>query len=310
MRFAVLGSGSKGNALVVEGGGRRVLVDCGYGPREIKRRLEHLDVDIRGIDALLITHGHGDHIKGAKQIAGTLGIPTHATELTKRFCSGFGGLRNVVPIAPGRRFEIGGLSVLPVATPHDAPGSVCFVVDDGEDRLGVCTDLGEATDDVAAALGTCDALVLELNHDREMLKNGPYSAALKRRIASPRGHLSNDDGARLLARAHHRGLTRVLLAHLSEVNNTPELALRAARPAIDGSDVELAIAPQHHPTGWLKARRARPRPTGELPAPPSASVVPAVVAAADPGAVVGHTALERQLALFATTASSRTTRKR
>lgn len=266
VRFAILGSGSKGNSLVVEGGGRRVLVDCGYGPRELKRRLAHLDVDLRGIDALLITHGHGDHTKGARQLAGTLGIPTYATTETQRFCSGFGGLRNVFPIRAGERFHLGGLAVLPVATPHDAPGSVCFVIDDADERLGVCTDLGMPTQEVADALAGCHALVLEFNHDPEMLRQGPYSPALKRRIGSPRGHLCNDDGARLLEMSRRADLSRVLLAHLSEVNNTPELAMAAARRVVDGDDVELAIAPQHHPTGWLLTRRAR-RHAAEPPAP-------------------------------------------
>src|SRR5512139_1116512 len=124
VRFAVLGSGSKGNCLVVEGGGRTVLVDCGYGPREIKRRLAYLEVDIRKVDALLLTHGHGDHVKGAKQLAGSLGIPTYATEETKRFCAGFTGLRNHVPISTQNPFKLGGLNVMPQAPPHDAPGSL------------------------------------------------------------------------------------------------------------------------------------------------------------------------------------------
>lgn len=313
MRFAVLGSGSKGNALVVDGGGKLILIDAGYSPRELKRRLEHLDVDIRRLDALLLTHGHGDHIKGAKQLAGALNIPTYCTEETKRFCHGFGGLRNVVPIASGRGFEVGGLSVLPVATPHDAPGSVCFVVDDGEERLGHCTDLGVPTEAVASALSTCHALVVEHNHDVEMLRTGPYSAALKRRIAGPRGHLSNEDGARLLAMSFSTNLTRVLLAHLSEVNNTPDLALRAARKVIDDASIEVAIAPQHHPTGWLKVNRKRV--AAKVPAVVDAIVVEkAALRAGDrppphqergaPQAPLKHAAMERQLALFATSKSS------
>jgi phosphoribosyl 1,2-cyclic phosphodiesterase len=303
VRFAVLGSGSKGNAIVVEGGGVRVLVDCGYGPREIKRRLEHLEVDVRNLDALLITHGHGDHVKGARQLAGALHIPTYATEQTKRFCHGFGGLRNATLFSPGERFAVGGLSILPVATPHDAPGSVCFVLDDGEERLGVCTDLGAPTAPIAAALSTCHALVLEHNHDLDMLQRGPYSAALKRRIASTRGHLSNDDGARLLGMSSRGSLTRVLLAHLSEVNNTPALALAAARPVVD-PDVEVAIAPQHHPTGWLRARRARVAPSAHGSTSAGAGAV-TPSARAD-----RHAALERQLALFATTPKMTSTRSR
>jgi phosphoribosyl 1,2-cyclic phosphodiesterase len=288
VRFAVLGSGSKGNALVIQGGGKTLLIDCGYGPREIKRRLAFLDVDITAIDALFITHGHGDHTKGAKQLAGSLGIETYATLETKRFCAGFGGLKNHVPISSPNELRLGGLTVRPQATPHDAPGSVCFVIEDGDHAFGICTDLGGPALPVARALSGCDSLVLESNHDKEMLRTGPYTTSLKRRIAGPRGHLSNDQGATLLemiVRGSPGRLTRVLLAHLSEVNNTPALALAAARPVIDGKDVELTIAPQHHPTGWVKVRRTGSRP----PVPVAVARAPA-----------RHAALARQLSLFST----------
>ena len=316
VRFAVLGSGSKGNSLVIEGGGVCVLVDAGYSPRELRRRLSSLDVDLRAVTAVLITHGHGDHVKGARQLAGALGIPTYATEQTRRFCSTFTSLKNVVPIAPNEAFSLGGLRVLPVPTSHDAPGSVCFVVDDGDQCVGVCTDLGVADPMVGAALRAADALVLEHNHDAEMLQKGPYPAHLKRRIASERGHLSNEAGARLLALSAGPQLSRVLLAHLSEVNNTPALALRAARGVVDGRDVELSIAPQHHPTGWLRPKRRQADRT--VATTSSSSPPPAVSAAermsqrlrravaqnarvdpAQPSPVLGrHVALERQLALF------------
>ncbi len=315
MRFSVLGSGSKGNALVVEGGGVTVLIDAGYSPRETRRRLQHLGIELRALDGILLTHGHGDHMKGAKQIAGALGIPTYATEETKRFCAGFGGLKNHVPIASQQRFKVGGLEVLPVATPHDAPGSVCFVVDDGMERVGVCTDLGVPSERVAAALATCDAFLLEHNYDEPMLRKGPYPESLKRRVASARGHLSNEDGARLLAMAMHNGLSRVLLGHLSEVNNTPTLALGAARPVVDGCDVEVSIAPQHHPTDWLRPHRAR-RPAAPQSAPQGTSPrAPHDEPASAPGAGRRHAALERQLSLFAASSpvaatTTTTTRRR
>lgn len=327
MRFAVLGSGSKGNALVVQGGGATVLVDAGFAPRELKRRLQALDVELTEVRALLITHGHSDHIKGARALAGALGIPTWATDATRSFCARFGALHNHASIPGDGAFAVEGLRMQALATSHDAPGSVCFLVDDGDDRLGVCTDLGEAGATIADGLASCQALLLELNHDPEMLRTGPYPAHLKRRIASARGHLSNAQGAALLAAARRPHLTRVLLAHLSEVNNTPALALAAARPVMDGADAEVACAPQHHPTGWLRVRRARqsgaqlaerlaarvevlPAEEAATAAPYAEAVLPGVaakspVAAAPTSAAVAapdgrrHRALEAQLALFA-----------
>lgn len=311
MRFAVLGSGSKGNALVVQGGGVTVLVDAGFSPRELKRRMQALDLALTDLRALVVTHGHSDHVKGARALAGALGIPTFATDGTRRFCARFGALHNHEPVLPGEPFTIGGLTVQALATSHDAAGSVCFVVDDGDERLGVCTDLGEPSDEIARGLAECRALLLEHNHDLEMLRSGPYPMHLKRRIASARGHLSNEQGAALLSAVRRPLLSRVLLGHLSEVNNTPALALAAARPELDGADVELACAPQHHPTGWLRVKRERKsgaalaarlvatapvaQPTASAPAPPLRTGQ--------------HRALEAQLALFATKAqSTRSTR--
>jgi phosphoribosyl 1,2-cyclic phosphodiesterase len=293
MRFAVIGSGSKGNALVVQGGGTTILIDCGFAPRELRRRMQSLDLQLGDIKAILLTHGHGDHTKGAKQVAGTFRIPTYASEGTKRFCMGWGGLRNHVVVNAGEPFAIAGLTIRPTATPHDAPGSVCYVVDDGEERFGIATDLGAPCERVASALSSCDALVVEHNHDADMLRTGPYTAHLKRRIAGPRGHLSNDDGTRLLAMAKRPHLTRVLLGHLSEVNNTPALAMESARKIIDGADIELACAPQHHPTGWLRVRRIR----GGAKA--TANAVAQAEPRVAPAAPAKHIALERQLSLFA-----------
>ena len=305
MRFAILGSGSKGNSLVIESGTTRLLIDAGYSPRETKARLESLGLALTDLTALLITHGHGDHVKGAKQLAGALGLPTYTTAETKRFTAAFGGIRNHVPVVAGTPFRVADLEIFPAATPHDAPGSVAYVVDNGDEVFGICTDLGAPAESVGAALARCHALVLEFNHDSKMLKDGPYSAALKRRIGSPRGHLNNMDAARLLELAARPHLTRVLLAHLSEVNNTPALALAAARSVIADPAIEVAIAPQHHPTGWLAVRRAGVgRPADSATVTARAPVAPLPPAAAALG--VAHRARERQLALFS--ASTTTTR--
>jgi phosphoribosyl 1,2-cyclic phosphodiesterase len=258
LRFAVLGSGSKGNATVVRGGGKTILVDCGYSAREMRRRLAPLDVELSEVDALFITHGHGDHIKGVKAVASAMKKVVYATEGTHLFAHRSGGMPNLSPIVSGQVIELGGLSVRAFGTPHDAPGSLGFTVDDGRDKLGICSDLGKSTDAVEEALSRCHGLILEFNHDPDMLRNGPYPERLKRRVASDVGHLSNGQAAQILHRVRGPRLTRVLLAHLSEVNNTPNLALAAARQVLGkeaDESIEVAVAPQHHPTGWLRVRR-------------------------------------------------------
>jgi phosphoribosyl 1,2-cyclic phosphodiesterase len=254
VRVAILGSGSKGNCLVVEAGGTVVLVDVGFGPREVRRRMQHLDLDLNDIDAIVITHAHGDHVKGARQLAGSLNVPTFATEATRRFASTFTAFKGHVPVVPGERFTVGALTFAPTKTCHDEPGSVCYAIDDGDEAFGICTDLGLVDDTVAAGLRGVDTLMLEFNHDRHMLQTGPYPTHLKRRVGSKYGHLNNDDAGRLLGMAVTPSLSRLLCAHLSEVNNTPDKALSAARAVVDGRDVDVAVAPQHAPTGWLRAR--------------------------------------------------------
>ncbi len=313
MRFAILGSGSKGNCVVVQGGGVTLLIDAGFAARETRRRMRSLDTDLDVVSGLLITHGHGDHVKGARQLARALNVPTYCTEGTQAFCARAGGLDNREIITAGATFDVAALKVTAIGTVHDAKGSVCFVVDDGDERLCVVTDLGTPTMLIGDALATCDAIVVEHNHDAEMLRKGPYPQHLKRRIGSPYGHLNNDDGTKLVAHAMRAGRpSRVLLAHLSEVNNTPALAMASCRRAVDGHDVQLAVCPQHHPTGWLRVKRARnphhvaathkiidglllkadvPRPVAAAPA-------------AIPPPPPPHVALVRQLKLFEAPASS------
>jgi phosphoribosyl 1,2-cyclic phosphodiesterase len=276
VRFSVLGSGSKGNSLVIDGGGALVLVDVGFSPRETRARLAPLGIDLKDLDALVITHGHGDHVKGARSLAGTLALPTWATEKTARFASTFTSLKNHRVVEPGVSFTIAGLTFSPIKTAHDEPGSVAYVVHDGNHALGICTDLGTPSDAVGQALHGTDSLLLEFNHDAHMLAHGPYPAHLRRRIASPLGHLKNEDGARLLALARSTALTRVLCAHLSEVNNTPAKALAHARAVVDGADVDVACAPQHAPTTWLRVRFRNEGQTKSQKSPARGDVVDVV----------------------------------
>ncbi|MBI5498411.1 MAG: MBL fold metallo-hydrolase [Deltaproteobacteria bacterium] len=259
MRFTVLGSGSKGNALVVEGAGVRVLVDAGLGPRVFRDRLGATGLcDLRP-RALFVTHGHSDHVGHAPEVAESYNIPTHATDACAAERAAAGAPLFAHRALPtGAEVRIGSLCVRAFATPHDAPGSAGLVFEDGESRLGIVTDLGCVPDHVTAALRDVDLLYVESNHDVEMLRNGPYPAFLKRRCLSNVGHLSNEQCAILLGRARGSRLRTVVLAHLSEANNTPQAALRVARRLLDGSGVALHVAPQREALPTLEVRKARP----------------------------------------------------
>ena len=251
MRVVVLASGSKGNAIVVQGGGTTLLIDCGLTAKALRGRLYEVGLEFSHLDALLLTHGHGDHVKGAGRVAGGMRLRTYATPETVRFLARGGGLMHHVPIARDERFKVGALWVQAFPTLHDAPGSVGYVVEHEGARIGFCTDLGAASPPVEAALQNCDTLYLEFNHDLEMLRSGPYPPALVRRVSSDLGHLSNDQAAALLTKLYSPRLHRVLLAHLSETNNTVSLALDAAHRALGDARVDISVAPQHETSRWF-----------------------------------------------------------
>jgi len=256
MRFCSLGSGSEGNALLVEAtvDSRtvRLLVDCGFGVREAQRRLARLDLVPREIDAILVTHEHGDHIGGARRLSSSFGVPIFATAGTVRAgLSAEAGAAGWTLIDSHACFEIGGVRVEPVPVPHDAREPVQFVIDDGHARLGVLTDLGRATPHVLRAMQRLDALMLECNHDEAMLEASDYPSSLKRRIAGDYGHLANRAAASLLASIDHSRLRTVVAAHLSRSNNRPELAREALASAWGDGPESILVADQDHGVGWI-----------------------------------------------------------
>ncbi|MBY0439890.1 MAG: MBL fold metallo-hydrolase [Burkholderiales bacterium] len=243
MRFCSLGSGSSGNAWLVESGGTRVLIDCGIGPDRLTARLVQAGADPGCIDAILVTHEHDDHVGGAAAFARRHSIPVYATYGTVQGAgSALSGMARLHEIAPSGRFSIGALEVLPVAVPHDAREPVQYVLGDGSVRIGVVTDLGSITPHVTASFSGLDALVLEANHDEGMLRNGPYPKFLKERVGGRYGHLSNEVAARLLGAVASDRLQHVVAAHLSLKNNTAALARQAFAGALGCAEDWIAIA--------------------------------------------------------------------
>lgn len=253
IRFASLGSGSKGNALVVESGSSRVLLDCGFGPRNLATRLARLGLTPADIDAIIVTHEHSDHIAGAFPCGRQFGYALHMTRgtyaamnATKTALSG-----ELLSLFDSHAaFAVGDLSIQPFPVPHDAREPVQFVFSDGNRRLGVLTDLGFATPHVVEMLNGCDALVLECNHDETMLAGGDYPPSLKARIGGRYGHLSNRAAADLLASLDRSRLQHLVAAHLSEQNNTPELVRDALAAAGDCDPDWIDIADQELGFDW------------------------------------------------------------
>ena len=251
MRFASLGSGSDGNGLVVEAEGTCVLVDCGFGVKDTVIRLARLGLEPSSLTAILVTHEHADHIGGVPAFAGKYEIPVWATFGTLAEVSWrFEGMNRVYGFDSHDNFAIGALEVTPVAVPHDAREPVQFVIGDGARRVGVLTDLGVSTAHVEASLSGCDALVLECNHDLEMLARGDYPYSLKQRIAGRLGHLHNEAAAAILARIDTSHLTHIVAAHLSRDNNTPELARGALASALGCTLDWIGVADQTSGFGW------------------------------------------------------------
>jgi len=251
VRFASLGSGSEGNGLVVDSGGTRILIDCGFGVRDTKKRLARLGLSPSSLDAILVTHEHADHIGGVPAFAAKYGIPVWATFGTLAVVSErFEGMERVYGFDSHERFAIGALEIQPVTVPHDAREPVQYVIGDGARRVGVLTDIGISTAHVEACLSGCDALVLECNHDLGMLANGDYPPSLKQRIASRFGHLHNEAAAGLLARIDTSRLVHIIAAHLSRENNTPALATVALATALNCASAWIGIANQFTGFDW------------------------------------------------------------
>ena len=254
LRFRSLASGSSGNATLIEASDglhrTRVLVDCGLGLRQLLARLAVEGIGPADLDGIFITHEHGDHIGCAPMLVARYGVPLWTSAGTAQYAA-FAGLesaRNLV--RDGQVFAIGGLQLHPFTVPHDAREPLQLRCTDGDRVLGLMTDIGHVTGHALAALAGCHALVLESNHDVELLAQSRYPDFLKRRVGGQHGHLSNVQAAAALGALHHDRLNTVVAAHLSERNNRPELVSRAFAAVLGCGEADVLLA-ERHGRGWL-----------------------------------------------------------
>lgn len=250
-RFASLGSGSEGNALAVQAGDTCVLMDCGFNLAGTVARLARLGLEPKSLGGIVVTHEHGDHIAGVALLARKYALPvwlTHGT-LRSRFKM-LQDLPNVIEINPHQSFSIGDVLVQPYLVPHDAAEPVQYVFGEGTKRLGVLTDAGSSTPHIEQALSGCAALVLECNHDVQLLAKGNYPFSLKQRVSGRLGHLNNEDAGALLARLDNSKLQHIVAAHLSKKNNTPGLAALALSRALNCGTEWVGVATQEEGFGW------------------------------------------------------------
>ncbi|WP_439135605.1 MBL fold metallo-hydrolase [Pseudomaricurvus sp.] len=232
MKFASLGSGSRGNGTLVSWKDQLLLVDCGFTIKEVERRIERLGRSVAEITAVLVTHEHADHLKGVPPLARKYNLPVYMTPGTFR-SRDLGKLPFLHLIEGYQAFQLDELEVLPVAVPHDAREPAQFVFQVAGKRLGILTDLGNISAHVESHFYDCDALLLEANHDPQMLASGPYPPSLKQRVGGPWGHLSNQQAAGFLARINADRLQHLVVGHISQKNNSLELARQVLKEVTD-----------------------------------------------------------------------------
>lgn len=254
MRFASLGSGSGGNAFLVEQGRTCVMIDCGFSLKETERRLHRLGKTPADLSGVLVTHEHADHIHGVGMLSRKYGLTVWMTPGTWR-AQRAGELAGVHLFNCHEPLEIDDLCVQPFPVPHDALEPSQFVFSDGDVKLAIATDLGSHTPHIVAQLSGCEALVLECNHDTVLLASGSYPASLKLRVGGRHGHLSNDQSAELVARLDQSRLQHVVAAHLSEKHNTPALAAAALSEALVCAPDWIGIADQATGLDWRSIER-------------------------------------------------------
>jgi len=246
LKLCMLASGSKGNAIYVSNGETSILLDAGLSGIEIERRMASRNISFSEISAVIVSHEHSDHIRGVGVLARKHDLPVYISEKTKRAASEqIGRIDSFSLFSCGSEFSIDSLRIRPFSTSHDADDPAGFIIQCENQKIGIATDLGIATAMVKDHLKGCACIVLEANHDLKMLEDGPYPWPLKQRIRSRIGHLSNESSKELLMEVLHDELRHVVLAHLSEINNTPDKALCAVTGRLNRHPVQVSVALQH-----------------------------------------------------------------
>ncbi|MFO1435566.1 MAG: MBL fold metallo-hydrolase [Gammaproteobacteria bacterium] len=253
MRFASLGSGSRGNGTLIRSADTTLLVDCGFSAREATERLQRQGVDPTSITAILVTHEHDDHIGGVGVLARKFNLPAWMTEGTRRSAQHIlGSIPSLNIFSSHEAFDIGDVHVDPIAVPHDASEPSQFVFGDGDVRIGLLTDVGRCTPHICRLLSGVQALLLEFNHDEQMLREGPYPESLKQRVGGTLGHLSNTQSADLLRQIDTQHLRHLVAMHLSQQNNLPDIVQRTAAAALQWDLDQIGIANQDHGYNWTE----------------------------------------------------------
>ncbi len=249
MRFASIGSGSRGNATVINHKQTTVLVDCGFSAREVEKRIQQLKIEPSELAAILVTHEHADHISGVRVLARKYNLPVYATAGTAGSLSADMAAL-IQPISCHESFDVGELHVTPFPVPHDAREPSQFVFDDGQRRLGLLTDVGSITPLIEETLSGCDALMLEANHDLDMLQKGVYPEHLKQRVGGRLGHLNNVQSASLLKKIDTSRLQHLVAMHISEKNNAVDIVTPLLAEAMNCEQDWITIAEQEHGFDW------------------------------------------------------------
>ncbi|OUR74575.1 MBL fold metallo-hydrolase [Methylophaga sp. 41_12_T18] len=249
MRFASIGSGSRGNATLISQGKTTLLVDCGFSARETEKRLQRLNINASDLSAIVVTHEHADHINGVRVLARKHKLPVFATAGTAG-CLAADVAEYVTEFSCHETFNIGDIEVQPFPVPHDAREPSQFVFHNGQHKLGLLTDVGSITPIIEEHLTACDALLLEANHDRAMLDDGDYPEHLKYRVSGRLGHLNNVQSAKLLEKIDTSRLQHIVAMHLSEKNNSPNIVSPLFAQALECDQSWITIAQQDTGFDW------------------------------------------------------------